>query len=173
MNQEQQNYFSLITKNADPKVLTVDFAEIDRRTAQVRAEREAAAPPPGKVDLHKEYNQLRQTLFELTQNAKTFETRANDEAGKVRLIEQRINDAIKEKKAAAEVGNLRGERTYEQAIQRLEAELADAQEEFTKNKHWSGRAARTLKAFDGHARIAELKFVLDGSPDAKSVNVPK
>jgi hypothetical protein len=54
MSQEQQNYFNLITKNADPKVLTVDFAEIDRRTAQVRAEREAAVPPPGKVDLHKE-----------------------------------------------------------------------------------------------------------------------
>jgi hypothetical protein len=100
-------------------------------------------------------------LFDLKQNAKCYEQRANDAAGNIRLIEQRINDAIKEKKTAAEVDNLRGERTYEQAIQRLEAELADAQEQFDKNKRWSGQAARALKSFDGHARIEELKLLVD------------
>jgi chromosome condensin MukBEF ATPase and DNA-binding subunit MukB len=147
----------------DPKLMTVNLGEVEAFGAQVRAQREKAAPPPGKADLHKEYNALRQQLFNLTQNAKAYEQRANDAAGKVRLLEQRINETLKLKADAASAGNLRGERTFENAIQRIESELADAQEEFDKNKRWSGQAARALRAFDGADRLIELKAILDGS----------
>jgi hypothetical protein len=46
--------------------------------------------------------------------------------------------------------------------------LLDAQEEFEKNKRYSGQAARALRAFDGVARIEELKGLLDGVPPVKA-----
>lgn len=153
---------------ADPKLMTVDFDDLTRKHKQRIADREQHTPPPGKEDLHKEYNQLRQTLFNLKQDAKCFEIRTNDAAGNVRLVEQRISDALKLKKAASAEGNLRGERSAEQAIQRLETELVNAQEAFTKNRNWNTQAARALKAFDGHARIEELRLALDAPlPEAK------
>jgi hypothetical protein len=145
----------------DPKLLTVDFADLAQRAAQTRADRDAAAPPPGKADLRKEYNDLRQRLFNLKQDAKTFEIRTNESAGRIRLIEERIDNLLRLKKEAAEMGNLRGERTYEQSLERLETELGDAQEEFSKNKAWNTQATRALKAFDGHGRIEELRLLLE------------
>jgi DNA repair exonuclease SbcCD ATPase subunit len=172
----EHNYFALTVKaqlEKDPSVLTVtdgDIKRIEQNVAKLRAQRDKESKP-GKADLQREYNQLRQTLFNLKQDAKCYEQRCNDAAGKVRILEQRITDLIKLKKDASAENNLRGERTHEQGIQRLEAELLDAQEEFEKNKRYSGQAARALKAFDGHARIEELKCVLDGvSPDAKSAH---
>jgi len=161
----QHNYFEMTVRaqmEKDPSVLSFDLEQYEANAKKMRAKRDAAAPPPGKADLHKEYNQLRQKLFDLKQDAKCFEIRTNEAAGKIRLFEQRIDDALMLKKAAAEAGNLRAERSYEQNIQRLEVELVDAQDEFAKNKRWSGSAARALKAFDGQARIEELKLVLDG-----------
>lgn len=165
---------TVLFRVTDPSLITINLAEHSQRMAQLRAERDAAEPPPGKVDLHKEYNQLRQKLFDLKQDTKCFEIRTNEAAGRIRIVEERINDVLKLKKGAAEMGNLRGERNYEQSIQRLETELGDAEQEFEKNKRWSGQAARALKEFDGHARIEELKLLLDQSlPDVKSVSVPK
>jgi hypothetical protein len=157
-----------------PEVFTIteeSLRQIEQNQAARRAQQEKDRVP-SKLDLRKEYNQLRQRLFDLQQNAKTFEIRTNESAGKIRLLEQRINDALKEKNIAAGAGNLRGERTYEQAIQRLESELLDAQEEFMKNKRWSIQAARALREFEGHARIEELRMISD-SPGAKSVTEPK
>jgi len=171
----EENYYSIarqVLLERDPNIFTINITEHEQRMKEMRAKRDAAAPAPGQADLRKEYNQLRQRLFDLEQNAKTFEIRTNEAAGKVRLLEQRINDLLKLKKEAAEAGNLRGERTYERGIQSLETELLDAQEEFRKNKHWSNQAARALRDFDGHDRIAELKAIFD-SPVAKSANVPK
>ncbi len=175
----QHNYLGLSVKaqmDKDPSVLTVtdgDITRIEQQQAKRRAQQDKENSPT-KADLRKEYNQLRQKLFDLKNDAKCYETRTNDAQGQIELIEQRINNALKLKKAAVAQGNLRGERTYEQAIERLEPELAGAKEEFNKNKHWSAQAAHALKAFDGHARIEELKAILDAPlPDAKSVNVPK
>ena len=145
---------------ADPKTLTLNLAEVDARQAKLRAEREKNAPPVN-IDLRKEFNQLRQRLFELQQNAKTYETRCNDAAATVRLLEHRITEALKLKKDAVEAGNLRGERMYEHQVQMLETELTDTKQEFEQYKRYSGMAARALKSFDGHARIEELKLVLD------------
>lgn len=112
-------------------------------------------------DLRKEYNQLLQKLFNLKQDAKCYEIRTNEAANKIKLFEQNINNLLRLKKDATEAGNLRGARTYEQSVERVETELANATEEFEKNKRWSGQAVRALKAFDGHERIAELKALLD------------
>jgi hypothetical protein len=153
----------------DPKLMTVDLAKVEAFGAQVRAVRDKANPAfagKGIEPARAEYNQLRQKLFDLKQDAKCFEIRTNEAAGRIKLLEGRINEALKLKKAASEADNFRGERTYEHQVASLETELADAQEEFNKNKHWSGQAARALKAFDAHARIEELKAVLD-SPKEK------
>jgi hypothetical protein len=149
----QRNPMELVT------VMVVDFAQIETAQKERRATMEQLNPPHS--DHRKEYNQLKQKLFELKQDAKAYEIRTNEAAGQVRLVEQRINEALKLKKAAVADGNLRGERTYEHAIQSLEAELVDAQEQFEKNKRLNAQAARALKAFDGHARMAELKKQLE------------
>ncbi|MGE5052910.1 MAG: hypothetical protein ACM3WP_01995 [Acidobacteriota bacterium] len=175
----QENFAGLLFKTnleKHPEVFTInesDLSRIEQNQAQRRAQQEKDNPP-AKADLRKEYNQLRQKLFDLQQNAKCFEIRTNESAGKIRLIEERITDLIRLKKNAVAMGNLRGERTYEQSIERVEGELGNAQEEFTKNKHWSAQAARALKEFDGHGRIEELAVLLgEVSPDAKSDNEPK
>lgn len=152
-----------------PELITINLAEHEQHMSQLRAQREKDEPTPSTADFRKEYNQLRQQLFNLQQNAKAYEIRTNEAAGKIRLVEERINEALKLKKAASDAGNLRGERTYEHSVATLETELLDAQEEFHKNKHWSVQAARQLKDFNQHGRIAELKALLagEGSPVAK------
>lgn len=114
-----------------------------------------------KPDLRKEYDALRQRLFNLKQDARCYEIRTNEAANKIRNIEQNIDNLLRLKAAANEAGNLRGVRMYEQSVERVERELTDAQEEFDKNKRWSGQAVRALKAFDGVARIEELKLLLE------------
>jgi hypothetical protein len=106
-----------------------------------------------------EYNKLRKELFDAQEWAKHAEIYANDKAGVVKLLEQRINDLIKQKKAA--VDNPLAERNCEHQIQLLETELLDAKAEFNRAKVQSGNAARGLKNFSGHQRIAELKAELE------------
>lgn len=161
----EHNYFALTVKaqmEKDPSVFEFDSEKLEQHAAKRRVERDAAAPPPGKADLHKEYNQLRQRLFDLQQNAKTFEIRTNEAGGKIRNFEHRINEALRQKREAFDAGNLRGERSFEHSVATLETELADAKEEFEKNKRWSGQAARALREFNQHDRIAELKALLSG-----------
>ncbi len=163
-----------IANAADPEktreILTFDPDAFARSMKASRDERDANTPPVNQADLRREYNQLRQKLFDLQQNARAFETRTNEAAGKIRLLEQRINETLKLKKAASDAGNFRGERSYEHGVQLLESELLDAKEEFSKNNRWSTHAARDLRTFNGHGRIAELKALLDGEglPVAKS-----
>jgi hypothetical protein len=155
---------------------TEKFKKQMAESAKERAELNAKNDKARTIlpDLRKEYDALRQKLFNLKQDAKCFETRTNEAANRIKLCEQNINNLLRLKKEANEAGNLRGARTYEQGVVREESALADATEEFTKNKHWSGQAARVLKAFDGHARIEELRLLLDTPlPDVKSVNAPK
>lgn len=157
----------------DPKLMTVDLTQIERNQAERRREMEKANPPkpePARV----EYNRLRQQLYSLQQTAKSAETSCNNKADHVRGLEQRINDLLKRKQKAHTDGHLGDERICEHQIQLLENELLDAQEDFLKAKHWNSQAARALKAFDGHARLAELKAEIDKTlPVAKSDNVPK
>lgn len=176
----EHNYAALAFKHEREKnPALMDFSNLDSQIAKVIKDRQALDAKNAEArstlpELRKEYNQLRQKLFDLKQDVRCYEQRCNDAAGTIRLLEQRINDGLKQKKAAAEASNFRGERSFEHQVTLLEANLTDAQEDFNKNKAWSGQAARTLKAFDGHARIAELKTILDAPlPVVKSDNVPK
>ena len=101
---------NLRTRPQDFIITDETVRQIEATAKKMRAERDAAIPPPGKADLRKEYNQLRQKLFDLTQDANTYEQRAMDAAGNIRLLEQRFNEALKLKMAAAGEGNFRGER---------------------------------------------------------------
>lgn len=132
----------------------MDLAHVEQTQAALRAARDKANPPkPEPVRV--EYNRLRKQLFDLQQHAKNMEIYCNEQAGKVKLFEQRITDLLKQKKAVAD--NPLHERFCEHQIQTLETELLDAKTEFNRAKNQNSNAARGLRAFDGHARIAELK----------------
>ena len=149
----------------DPKLITVDFNKIEAFQQQTREAREKANPPKPEP-MRVEYNRLRQQLYGLQQQAKNAEVYRNNKADVVKGLEYRINDLLRHKKQAIVEGHLGQERVCEHQLQRLETELVDAKEEFNKAEHWNAQAARALKAFDGHGRIAELKLLLD-SPVAK------
>ena len=144
----------------DPKLMTVDFEQLTAMHKATIAMRENINPPEPEA-ARPEYNRLREQLYNLQQQAKNNEVYCNNKADAVKGLETRINDLLKSKKQAVAEGHLGQERSYEHQLQQLETELVDAKEEFTKAKHWSGQAARVLKAFDGHVRIAELKAALD------------
>ena len=146
----------------DPKLITIDLEQSDRRYKELVKEREKANPPnPEPVRV--EYNRLRQQLYSLQQAAKGAEVFCNNKADAVRGLEERINVLLNKKKQATEAGHLGDERMYEHQLQLLETELIDAKEEFTKAKRWSVQAARVEKEFkfNQQARIEELKALLD------------
>lgn len=144
----------------DPKLITVDFARIDKAQIERRATMEKLNPPvPDSAQV--ELNKLRNQLFNLQQRVKDTETYANNIAGTVDLLEQRLVKVLREKKEANEAGNLLRERHCEQTAKQLESEVADAKKEHARAKRESANATRALKAFDGHARIAELKAQLE------------
>ena len=141
---------------ADPKLMTVDFDDLSKRHQKLVADRETLNPPkPEPVRV--EYNRLRQSLYDLQQQAKNAEVFCNNKADGVKGLEQRINDILRKKKQAIAKDHLGDERNCEHQLQQLETELIDAKVEFTQAKHWSTQAGCALKAFDGQERIAELK----------------
>lgn len=146
----------------DPKLLTVDFAEIERKQKERRAFLDKNNPSPEqRVPAQQELNKLRGQLFSLQQAVESTETYVNNIAGTVELLEQRLEKALKEKKRYAEAGNLRAERGAERAVEQLESELDDAKRELTFAKQRSVNATRALKNFDGYERIAELKAQIE------------
>ena len=149
----------------DPKLMTVDFNQINKQAAERRAERDAANPPAPEGPA-KELQRLRRELFNLTECVKSMETYRDNQADNVKACEQRLTDAIKQKKIAVVNGNERAERNWEHSIKQLECELVDSEREFRRAELQNAQAARALKAFDGHARIAELV-----SPVVKSTKV--
>ena len=137
-----------------------DIAKIEQQQAARRAVEEKAKPTePLRVEL----NRLRNQLFTLQQNAHATEVRVNNEAGTVRLLEQRITEAIKSKKQCEEAGNLLGGRSYEHQIQSLEEELADTRERLLKNQRYNAGAARELRTWQSEngPRLLELKKEVD------------
>lgn len=168
---EVKNYAHCAFMAPDPKLITIDLSEVTKRVnAHNRAMEKLNPPKPEPVRV--EYNRLRQRFFDLQQQAKGTEINCNEKAGVVHLLEQRINDLLRQKKTAIDQGNLGQERACEHKIQLLETELVTAKEDFTIAKHRSSKAARALREFDGDERIAELKKQLDGTvlPVAKTHN---
>jgi len=143
----------------DPKLITIDIAAHEERMKQMRAERDAANPPKQEGP-QEELRKLRRELYNVTERAKSTETYCNNLAGNVKLLEERINTALKLKKVAADEGNLRGERTYEHAVQRLEDERNDAELQFQRARKVSAEAATALKEWPHRERVKELETSL-------------
>lgn len=142
------------------ELMTVDFEHLTAMHKATVAQRETLNPPPSEP-ARAEYNRLRQQLYTLQQQAKNAEVFSDNKADAVRGLEQRINDVLKKKKQAVTDGHLGQERLCEHQLKQLERELPEAKDEATKAKHWSAQAARALKAFDGHERIAVLTAELE------------
>ena len=176
MNHMEFSTFPLfVTENLKnrPQDFVIDIEKVEEAGKKMRAARDAANPPKPEP-ARAEYNRLRQQLFDAQRWAKDAEIYCNDQAGNVRLLEQRINDLLKKKKQAIAEGKLGDERICEHQLQLMETELIDAKQEFHRATRQSAQAARALKAFDDHERIAELKKQLDESlPYVKSVIAPK
>jgi hypothetical protein len=149
---------NLETRPQDFIVTDAAITKIEQAQAVRRAAEDKAKPPE---PLRVEYNRLRRELYDKQQYAKHTEIYCNEKAGSVKHFEQSINDWLKQKKAAVEVGHLGQERFCEHQVELLEAELLDAKIEFNRAKHQSANAARALKAFDGYARIKQLEKELD------------
>jgi hypothetical protein len=143
----------------DPKLITIDLAAHEKRMTQLRAERDAANPPRSEGPAE-ELRKLRNQFFCLTERAKSTETYCNNLAGNVKLLEERINETLKLKKAATDVGNLRGERTYENAIVRLEVERDEVDLQFNRARRVSAEAATALKEWPFRERVKELEKIV-------------
>lgn len=147
----------------DKSLITVNLADVEKSAKERREFFEKANPPkpePAQVEL----NKLRSQLFSLQQAVKNTEIYANNKAGEVELLEQRLAEALKKKNEYGGAGNLLAERACEHSVQRLEGELVDAKKEYTIAKHRSAQATRALRTFDGAARIIELKAQLEPKP---------
>ncbi len=155
------NYFGLAAAQLikdRPQDFIVTDKDVERITQNaVKRCAEMDRLNPRREIPRKEYNQLRETLYNLQQNAKNTEIFYNTCADKVRAFEQRINDLLTRKKAAILANELGNERSLENQVQLIETELIDAKEEFAWSARRSTEAARALKAFDQHERIAELQ----------------
>jgi hypothetical protein len=151
----------------DPKLITIDFEDLAKRHKERIAEREKTNPPksePAEVELR----HLRGQLFRLQEWVKNAEIYANNKAGTVENLSERLAKALNKKKTYAEAGNLLAERAAEHGIQLLESELADAKREYHFAKQQSANATRALNGFDGCERIAVL--TQKPLPDAKSAH---
>jgi SMC interacting uncharacterized protein involved in chromosome segregation len=145
----------------DPKLITIDLEDLARRSAERTKEMAKLNPPVQNEPAQQELNRLRGQLFSLQERVKNTEIYANNKAGEVELLEQRLTEALKKKNDARQAGNLLAERRGEHNIQLLEAELADAKKEHNFAKQRSAQATRALRTSDGAARIAELKEQLE------------
>jgi len=138
----------------NPEKLNAQLAASAKERQKLHEKNTAAKPSePRKL-----YNSLRKELFDRQEWAKNAEIYCNTKADTVKHFEGLIADLIKQKKAA--VNNPLHERALEHQIELLETELLDAKQEFHRAKHQSTNAARALRDFTGHQRIAELKLEL-------------
>ena len=108
-------------------------------------------------ELRKEYNQLRQQLFDLKQWVHSSETRLNESAGQIRNIEQQFNSLLEQKKATE---SPKGQHNIERTILRLETELTEEKKKHKSLSLENESAVRQLKAFDV-SRIDALKAELE------------
>src|SRR3984885_7642109 len=177
-NMTQHSYLPLafktnLEKHPNDFVVTdATCAEVEQRQKKHRAAMAKLNPVMG-LPPNVELTALRKQLFDLQQNAKGCENRVNNEAGNVRLLEERVNTAIKHKQTEEGRGNLLGARSYERQSDALEVELLDARERLFKKQRFNSAAVRELRnwlAANGD-RLEELKTIK--TLPTKSVNEPK
>jgi hypothetical protein len=157
------NYFSLFVRE-NLKNRPQDFTITDAQLATIEKQQAARRAVDNKINAkpeaaRSEYNRLNGQLFNLTQHAKATESRVNNVAGTVKLLEVRTAEALKIKKQHEDAGNLMGARTYERQIQGLEDELVDEREKLIKEQGYNQGAARALRTWqtENGPRLLELK----------------
>jgi len=158
------NYFGLAAKQnlkTRPQDFILDEDEIantiNKKIKEIHAlhkKNDEAKPKPSPS---REFDQLQRTLFKLKQIAEGRENNLNNAAGTVSNLEDRIKEATAKQLKANKAGNKAAERTYRQQAGHLQDELADAKQRHKIAEVENKRAVAALNAFDGYARIEELK----------------
>ena len=117
----------------------------------------AAARTDPKKELRKEYNRLLNEHFNLKQQAQGAENRVNESAGQIRNDEQRLTILLNEK---AKTESPKGLYYIERSIVKLEEELTNEKQKYSRLRTENLNAVKALKAFDG-ARLVAVKAELD------------
>jgi hypothetical protein len=162
----EHNYFGLAA-NTNIKN-NPDLFSLEGLDAKIAATIKATQERHAKSDLAREtaagtntpraeYNRLRGKLYDLQQTAKDTEIRLNDAVANVHHFEVIVADLLKRKKAASAANLLGEERVWEHQLLAAEHDLLNSREALDRWKKINTSAARELREFDGHARIAELK----------------
>lgn len=153
---------SLVGKAAfavtDPALIVVDFATIEKVSAD--ATKKWIADNPPKFEHQKELDALIQKHFDLKQNARHFEIQVNEAAGQLRLCEERIKQT---KQLSDGCESPLGKRNYEVALRRLESiERVDCQNTLRRMRRNNAEAADKLHAFVANElpRLEELRKVV-------------
>jgi hypothetical protein len=157
-------YFGLAAKAEQEKhPETFDITGLDEKITKtlkdcraLHAKNDAAKTDP-RQELRKEYSRLLNDHFNLKQQAQGAENRVNESAGQIRNHEQRLTILLNRK---AETESAIGLRNIENAIVRLEGELAEEKQKYSRLRTENLNAVKALKAFDG-ARLVALKAELD------------
>jgi hypothetical protein len=142
----------------DPKLMTVDFNQIEQKAKEIRKARDAQ--PVRSEGPAGELARLRNELFLLEQRAKHTEVYTNNKAGEVKLLEQQLISVLKQKKNYGDNGNLLAARNCEHQIERLEDERDVAAREFERARKQSAGAAIVLKEWPHHERLKELQKIV-------------
>lgn len=130
------------------------------KACQALQAKNATAKSDPKQPLREEYNKLVNDHFNLKQWVRSCETRVNESAGQIRNDEQRLNSLLIQK---TKMESPTGQRTIENAIVRVEDEIAEEKTKYNKLRTENLNAVKALKAFDG-ARMTALKAELDAPP---------
>jgi|HubBroStandDraft_1064217.scaffolds.fasta_scaffold00727_10 hypothetical protein len=162
----EHNYFGLAA-NTNIKN-NPDLFSLEGLDAKIAATTKAAAEQFEKDKLAREtakgtntpraeYNRLRGKLYGLQQTAKDTEIRLNDAVANVHHFEVIVADLLKRKKNASAANLLGEERVWEHQLIAAEHDLLTSREALVRWQKVNASAARELRNFDGHVRIAELK----------------
>jgi hypothetical protein len=129
--------------------------------ARVRDELNAAARDENASGHATKYNELRNQLFTLQQNAKATETLVNITVDKIRHHEERIGKLKELAKAATT--NPHEERMYLHQLKLEQGYLADAQDELFKARKRNSESVKALRQFD-QKELDRLRKKIESSP---------
>jgi hypothetical protein len=161
----EHNYAGMLFKHNienHPDVFIINPEKLEKAIAQTIKTTQAIHAKNDEAKGHlpeqrKEYNRLLNDHFNLKQWVRSCEIRVNESAGQIHNLEQRLTSLLIEKKA---IESPKGQRTIENAIVRLEGEIAEEKSNYNSLRTENNRAVKQLKSFDV-ARLEELKTELD------------
>jgi hypothetical protein len=139
----------------DPKLITVDLEQVQKRTNEANLKRDEANQP--KSDPQKELDKLIQTHFDLKQNTRHAENLLNEACGQQHLCEQRVKQA---KTLLKNCESPLGQRHYEAAVRRLESiELIDCLNNVKRLRKNNAETVSVLRSWEAEflPRIEQLR----------------